>query len=437
VFEANRLVVKEADGWERYESSQAQAFSDGSLEVDLPTQQLAEMFNVNHFIISQANPHAVLFASYNQKKSLWTNPVTGVVHAVLSFLKNQVRAWLVHVVQAAGAQRIAPFFATQRGAGTQFFTQEYEGRPTDISFVPWYGHRSLFSALLHIIYNPSEAEFREWILAAQRETWKYIPAIKSHIAEEITLDRGVQRLRKRLVLESARHGPSSAFGTVEMNGHHMGDRLPSFVQSPSLVNLGGLAIADQPNIEGLHTYNSTNPVVSYDQPQLHPVSMAEVDVNSGWGGMGLRGNRSSGNLQRSTSDGSGLFIDEEEQQAAFQQDAGERSTTELPKRKVSLGSIRENRVRQNSESSLGSYGYVKTTSMARFYYRNANTQSLDGLASNRVGKTTSDPQMEENNSGIDGRLSRPRAIQKHQRQKSKSHSELSSRTWGLGGSIQE
>ena len=30
---------------------------DGSLESDLPMQELREMFNVNHFIVSQANPH--------------------------------------------------------------------------------------------------------------------------------------------------------------------------------------------------------------------------------------------------------------------------------------------------------------------------------------------------------------------------------------------
>ena len=36
VFEANRLVVKEADGWERYESGRGQHFSDGSMEQDLP-----------------------------------------------------------------------------------------------------------------------------------------------------------------------------------------------------------------------------------------------------------------------------------------------------------------------------------------------------------------------------------------------------------------
>lgn len=428
VFEANRLVVKEADGWERYESSQAQAFSDGSLETDLPTQQLAEMFNVNHFIISQANPHAVLFASYNQKKGLWTNPVTGVVHAVLSFLKNQVRAWLFHLVEAVGAQRIAPFFDTQRGVGTQFFTQEYEGRPSDISFVPWYGHRSLLSALLHIIYNPSEAEFREWILAAQRETWRYIPAIKSHIAEEITLDRGVQRLRKRLLHESwekARHASVNA--THKAANPNFGDRVPSFVHSPSLVNLGGLGVSDQPTIEGLHTYNSTSPVVSYEQPQRHPVSIPEVDINSGWGGMGLRGNRSSGNLQRTASDGSGLFIDEEEQ--AAQQDAGERSATEqAPRRKTSIGSLpRAN----GSESSFGSHGYLKTTSMARFYYRNCNTQSLDAL-SERFPKTTSDLAMDQANSSEPVRI----PAKTHHRQKSKSHTELTSRSW-LGESIQE
>lgn len=56
VFEANRLMVKDADGTERYESSSGMAlhFQDGSMEADLPMQQLSEMFNINHFIISQA-----------------------------------------------------------------------------------------------------------------------------------------------------------------------------------------------------------------------------------------------------------------------------------------------------------------------------------------------------------------------------------------------
>ena len=52
VFESNRLMVKDADGTVRYESAEWNC--DGSMEQDLPMQQLSEMFNVNHFIVRQA-----------------------------------------------------------------------------------------------------------------------------------------------------------------------------------------------------------------------------------------------------------------------------------------------------------------------------------------------------------------------------------------------
>jgi len=55
VFEANRLIVKDGDGTERYESTSAMAFQDGSMTADLPMQQLSEMFNINHFLISQVS----------------------------------------------------------------------------------------------------------------------------------------------------------------------------------------------------------------------------------------------------------------------------------------------------------------------------------------------------------------------------------------------
>jgi len=124
VFEANRLLVKEADGLEHYESGVASHYSDGSIDQDLPMQQLSEMFNVNHFIISQANPHAVMFASYNQNNSVWTSPVCGLVSSVINFLRNQMRSWLLHLVQLVGARRFAPLYETQRGTGMNILTQE-------------------------------------------------------------------------------------------------------------------------------------------------------------------------------------------------------------------------------------------------------------------------------------------------------------------------
>jgi TAG lipase/steryl ester hydrolase/phospholipase A2/LPA acyltransferase len=406
VFEATRLVLKEADGWERYESGGGQHFSDGSMEQDLPMQQLSEMFNVNHFIISQANPHAVMFASYNQKTSVWTSPITGFLNSVLTFLKDQARAWLSNMVACIGARRLAP--GAERSIGTQFFTQEYEGRPSDISLIPWLGHRSLMSALFHVIYNPSEAEFREWIQAAEQETWKYIPAIKSHIAEEVTLDRCVQRLRKRVVRESWEKHRQVRNSTEAK----MGDRVPSFYTSPSLVNVGGLSVSDQKaSSEGAEAYTPQNIV-------------NEIDLKSGWGGLGLRGNRSSGNLKRSGSDASGLYIDDEEPKSTTQ-DPGER--TETTPKKPSSASLRKDQVRKRSDADTEEEQYVKTASMANFYYRRTGHHENPLLHNSK-----SDPTMDAAKSpSTEAASGEKQGL--HERKKSKSHADMSTTMEALLG----
>lgn len=517
VFEANRLVVKEADGWERYESSGhgtagQVVFSDGSMEQDLPMQQLSEMFNINHFIISQANPHAVMFASYTQKMSVWANPITGLVYQVLTFMRNQLRSWLLNLVQCVGARRITPLFETQRGIGTQFFTQEYEGRSTDISLVPWLGHRSLFSALLHIIYNPSEAEFREWIQASERETWRYIPAIKSHIAEEVTLDRCVQRLRRRLLHESfekqqqsalqyANHlHPQAVQNQLQSNNNNNNNRppvidemkqqegrVPSFFTSHSLVNLSGLSIGDRHEYANdlhqslLHDYAMPiERVVS--PPPISAVAVNPEVIGQGWAGMGLSGNRrSSGNLLRNLSDASGLFIDDPQSQqntdvapssTEKQQVAGEStSTTENVSTTIPTTTSNNNSTSQNTINTMvtatsavsltnprpsDNSSYVKTSSMARFYYRKAPAvQGDDYLQLSRRSRTNSlsalgdgdtESTNEDRNSSGHHRLSmnitnndnntprsnsnvaRPPAFSQHNRSKSRSYNDLE-RSW--------
>ncbi len=172
VFESNRLLVKDPDGTERYESSTSARFSDGSLENDLPMQQLSEMFNVNHFIISQVNPHAVMFSSLGLSRSVWANSFVGVASGLLIFVKNQVKSWIRNTVELIGGSRQAPTWETRRGFLTQVFTQEYVGRDVDITLNPWAGHRSLLSSFFCLLYNPTEDELRTWVKAAERETWR-------------------------------------------------------------------------------------------------------------------------------------------------------------------------------------------------------------------------------------------------------------------------
>jgi predicted acylesterase/phospholipase RssA len=386
VFEANRLLVKDADGTVRYESAERAAFSDGSMEQDLPMQQLSEMFNVNHFIISQANPHAVMFASYTHLRSVWSNPISGFINDVLSFLKGRCRTWLAHVVELVGSRRIAPSQATSRAGMTHFFVQEYQGRDCDISLIPWINHRGLLSAFMHCLYNPSEEEFRTWVAAAERETWKHIPAIKSHIAEEITLDRCVQRLRKRLVAESWEKRRNYS------TNNKMGERVPSFFTSPSLVNLSGMNVADQSNIESFEQQrvsSSSAEMSKCDAPQ-NP-----LPIQPGWGGLGLSGNKSSGSLERSPSTASGLFIEGEEA-INTEQHAGEQTVPMAINGPTSTSSLVEGRAGDS---------YLKTTSMAHFYYRRkASHGNLTAISSGNV-------ELDETETG-------------HKRRKSQSHSDM-------------
>jgi len=367
VFEANKLLVRDADGTERSESADVSSFIDGSMEQDLPMQQLSEMFNINHFIISQANPHAVLLASFGVDKSVWNNRIMGLFTGVLLFLKKQAKAWIENIVESIGGRRIAPMWDTRRGFLKQFFTQEYEGRDIDVSLIPWKNHRSLFSAMLHCIYNPSFEEFQDWAEAAERETWRYIPKIKSHVAVEMTLDRCVQRLRQRLMVESRESKRKMP------DKERMSNRVPSFFTSASLVNMSGLGITDRYNIDEV------------DQQGINPQSCGKLcdgstdgrtnDIPTGWNGMGLRGNFSSGSLNRCTSGGSGLFLmdGDHEHDNNYQlplvrpqfQEAGE-----LPFHRREIGTKIDLPPDQ---------GYVKTTSMADFYYRKSNG-SLSGAA---------------------------------------------------------
>ncbi|CAN0131397.1 unnamed protein product, partial [Hapterophycus canaliculatus] len=53
VFDPSILLVKDADGSTHPESGPIEKFVDGSMEADLPMQQISELFNINHFIVSQ------------------------------------------------------------------------------------------------------------------------------------------------------------------------------------------------------------------------------------------------------------------------------------------------------------------------------------------------------------------------------------------------
>jgi TAG lipase/steryl ester hydrolase/phospholipase A2/LPA acyltransferase len=62
VFTPASLLAKDAKtGIATPWNQSPQRWVDGSIEGDIPTTRISEMFNVNHFIVSQVNPHVVPF----------------------------------------------------------------------------------------------------------------------------------------------------------------------------------------------------------------------------------------------------------------------------------------------------------------------------------------------------------------------------------------
>jgi len=89
VFGPVQLYSKDLSGKLKQYTQQGMKWSDGSVEYDLPMSRLSELFNVNHFIVSQVNPHAAAFAG----TSLDSTTVSG---AVIGFMKTSAKEQLLN-----------------------------------------------------------------------------------------------------------------------------------------------------------------------------------------------------------------------------------------------------------------------------------------------------------------------------------------------------
>lgn len=302
-------------------------YVDGSMGADLPMERVQTLFNCTHFICSQTNVHAVVLGDsalrlvgatapgvrqppgvYGRDK-IFSAPSSVVAqcydtaHAVLRFIKSQLKTWvregttladeLVSSRQAKAAasthrarspwgdrgwwERWVPWqFA---GWALAVTTQPYEGRPQDVTIVPWAGHLSVFGSLNKTLDNPRRgAPIADVIDAGRKNTWNELAKIEAHTAVEFALERAVHRLRLALFRDTEqRHTAVAASGqTRDALG-----RTPSFYTSPSLLQLSGLAVFDP--VVKVDSGRRTSSTLRDDRPQtkLDQLTPAEAPVGPG------------------------------------------------------------------------------------------------------------------------------------------------------------
>ena len=153
---------------------------DGSIEGDLPTARLSELFNVNHFIVSQVNPHVTpwLPTTSHELASSAGTPLTIMVNELL------------HVAEVFIALGIVPAVA-KRLSG--LLNQRYIG---DITILP---HTPLLPGLYKVLKNPTPKFMLDSMYKGERATWPRMSLIRNHLRIETTIDNTLYELRLALV----------------------------------------------------------------------------------------------------------------------------------------------------------------------------------------------------------------------------------------------
>lgn len=202
IFTSASLLVKDPlTGTHVAWNATPRRWIDGSVDNDLPMTRLAEMFNVNHFIVSQVNPHVVPFLAKEENIKPYIHS-DSVAHGQEQ--PDRAGDWMattagvaieeiLHRLQLMIELNIAPNLATKLQS---IISQGYSG---DINILPEIAMQDIPRMLL----NPTSDFMLRSCLSGERATWPKISRIRDRCAIELALDRAVISLRARVVFSSS------------------------------------------------------------------------------------------------------------------------------------------------------------------------------------------------------------------------------------------
>ncbi|CAD6503902.1 BgTH12-05645 [Blumeria graminis f. sp. triticale] len=154
-------------------------------ERESPLTRVAELFNVNHFIVSQARPHVIPFL---QSDMHGPPPLIqrGGRTPLISGLLRLIGIELDHRIHQLETMGLLPTIIRRF-----LITEQIPGTP--VTLVPELSASDFFCFLK----EPTQANLRYWILRGEKSVWPAIGALKVRCAIEIELDRGYQFTRRR------------------------------------------------------------------------------------------------------------------------------------------------------------------------------------------------------------------------------------------------
>lgn len=170
---------------------------DGSVENDLPMTRLAEMLNVNHFIVSQVNPHVVPFLSKEEDEldldAVRSNREFDPGPSWMSTMANLAKGEALHRLHVMAELGVWPTMTTKLRS---IVGQRYSG---DITILPEISYTQFPS----ILSNPTPDFMEQALMNGQRATWPKLSRIRNHLAIELKLDEAVRKMTRKTAFSSS------------------------------------------------------------------------------------------------------------------------------------------------------------------------------------------------------------------------------------------
>jgi NTE family protein len=153
---------------------------DGSMLGDLPKSRVSRLHNVNHFVVSQTNPHVVPFLSNKSQSGL----ARLGMEVAGSLVRAQTRAVLDLARRRVHSDRLRPALDQAHALAGQ----EYEG---DINIHP------RFDALMYrrVLTNVTTEQLEAFALGGAQATWPQMARVRDTTRISRTLDEMVGRLK--------------------------------------------------------------------------------------------------------------------------------------------------------------------------------------------------------------------------------------------------
>lgn len=181
LFPPVTLMTKDRNGEYRPYMPSVQ-WADGSLKSDLPMRRLGELYNVNHHIVSQTNPHVVPFLADQRRKEGWVSFLSALAKGEMKYRSRQM-------LQLTSFGLDSGMFKQVLEHAAAMVEQNYYG---DITIHPDVELRSYLTLLTNI----SQAEFRRRVLDGERATWPKISMTRDQTVIGQTLEDCIQRLKR-------------------------------------------------------------------------------------------------------------------------------------------------------------------------------------------------------------------------------------------------